>query len=152
MQLHVGRLLDHVHLRVADLAASRRFYRSLLQALGRDLTREGPGFFSADELFVTAAQGASPSRVHLAFQTANREQVDRGYAAALAGGGRDNGRPGERAYHSGYYAGYVLDPDGNNVELVHHGPARRSAASVVITPAAEAPGNTSAPSPPKPAD
>ncbi len=79
-ETHAGRLFDHVHLRVADLEASRRFY-----------------------------------------------------AAALAAGGRDNGRPGERDYHPGYYACYVLDPDGNNVEAVYHGPAERSAPSVVFT-------------------
>jgi catechol 2,3-dioxygenase-like lactoylglutathione lyase family enzyme len=133
MEFHLGRLIDHVHIRVADLEASKRFYRGLLRALGRDLTREGPGFFSADELFVTAAGLEKPSRIHLAFQTASREQVDRCYKAALAAGGRDNGPPGERPYHAGYYGAYVLDPDGNNVEAVHHGPAKRSADSVVLT-------------------
>jgi hypothetical protein len=52
---------------------------------------------------------------------------------ALAAGGQDNGAPGERPYHPGYYAAFVLDPDGNNIEAVYHGPARRSAASVEIT-------------------
>jgi predicted lactoylglutathione lyase len=61
--------------------------------------------------------------------------VQRFYDAALAAGGRDNGPPGERGYHPGYYAAYVLDPDGNNVEAVFHGPSTRSAASVVVTPA-----------------
>jgi catechol 2,3-dioxygenase-like lactoylglutathione lyase family enzyme len=73
--------------------------------------------------------------LHLAFPTASREDVQRFYQAALAAGGRDNGPPGERKYHPGYYAAYVLDPDGNNLEAVHHGPARRSSASVIITPA-----------------
>ncbi len=83
-QFHQGRLLDHVHLRVVDLDASKAFY-----------------------------------------------------AAALAAGGRDKGGPGERHYHPGYYAAYVLDfdPGGNNVEAVYHGPARRSAESVVVEPA-----------------
>ena len=57
------------------------------------------------------------------------------YEAALAAGGTDNGAPGERHYHPGYYGAYVLDPDGNNVEAVFHGPAVRSAPSVVIAPA-----------------
>jgi hypothetical protein len=61
--------------------------------------------------------------------------VHRFHEAALAAGGRDNGGPGERSYHSGYYAAYALDPDGNNVEAVNHGPARRSAESIVIEPA-----------------
>ena len=74
------------------------------------------------------------SSVHLAFQAADQETVRRFYQAALAAGGRDNGKPGERPYHAGYYAAYVLDPDGNNIEAVFHGPAERSAESVVITP------------------
>jgi predicted lactoylglutathione lyase len=60
--------------------------------------------------------------------------VDAFYAAALAAGGRDNGPPGIRAdYHPNYYGAFVLDPDGTNVEAVYHGPARRSAASVVVS-------------------
>ena len=55
--------------------------------------------------------------------------------AVLAAGGRDNGGPGERDYHPGYYAAYAIDPDGNNVEAVFHGPAERSSASVVVRPA-----------------
>jgi catechol 2,3-dioxygenase-like lactoylglutathione lyase family enzyme len=134
MEFHVGRLFDHVHLRAADLEASRNFYRAALTALGRTFSSESPGHFSSDELWVTPAE-ATPSRVHLAFQTASREDVQRFYQAALAAGGRDNGPPGERTYHPGYYAAFVLDPDGNNLEAVHHGPARRSSASVIITPA-----------------
>jgi predicted lactoylglutathione lyase len=63
----------------------------------------------------------------------SREEVDRFHAAALGAGGRDNGKPGERPYHPNYYAAFVLDPDGNNIEAVHHGPADRSAGAVVIT-------------------
>jgi catechol 2,3-dioxygenase-like lactoylglutathione lyase family enzyme len=59
--------------------------------------------------------------------------VHRFHAAAVAAGGRDNGGPGERNYHPGYYAAFVLDPDGNNIEAVHHGPFARSAPSVVIS-------------------
>jgi predicted lactoylglutathione lyase len=72
-------------------------------------------------------------RHHLAFQAQNRSVVDAFYKAALANGGKDNGAPGERAYHPGYYAAFVLDPDGNNIEAVYHGEAKRSAASVKIT-------------------
>ena len=132
MQFHLGRLFDHVHLRVRDLEASRDFYRTLLKALGRDLGREAPGFFSADELFVTAAGDEPVSRIHLAFQARDAEQVRAVYDAMLAAGARDNGPPGERRYHPGYYAAYVLDPDDNNVEAVFHGPAARSAESIVI--------------------
>jgi predicted lactoylglutathione lyase len=59
--------------------------------------------------------------------------VDAFHKAALASGGKDNGAPGERRYHPGYYAAFVLDPDGNNIEAVYHGEAKRSAASVTIT-------------------
>jgi catechol 2,3-dioxygenase-like lactoylglutathione lyase family enzyme len=134
MEFHQGRLLDHVHLRVRDLEASKRFYRGALEALGLGLTYEREGAFSADELYVTD-DGEPTSGLHLAFQAADRDAVQRFYDAALAAAGRDNGRPGERGYHPGYYAAYVLDPDGNNVEAVFHGPATRSAASVVVRPA-----------------
>ena len=132
MEFHVGRLIDHVHLRVADLEASKRFYRAVLQAIGRDIVGEGDGYFTADELFVSPAEGDPPSCVHLAFQTATREDVHRFHEAALAIGARDNGAPGERGYHPGYYGAFALDPDGNNIEAVHHGPTTRSAPSVVV--------------------
>jgi len=130
---HRGRLIDHVHLRVADLEASRRFYRDVLLSLGRSFTAEGPDFFSCDELWVDRADGPV-SRVHLAFQARDRSAVHAFFAAALAAGGRDNGPPGERHYHPGYYAAFVLDPDGNNIEAVYHGPVQRSVDSVVVTP------------------
>jgi len=132
MEYHFGRLIDHIHLVVSDLGASKAFYRKVLQSLGRDLTGEGEGYFFADELFVSP--GENLSHIHFAFQTKDRQQVHRFYEAALSAGGTDNGAPGERHYHPGYYAAFVLDPDGNNVEAVYHGPARRSADDVVITP------------------
>jgi catechol 2,3-dioxygenase-like lactoylglutathione lyase family enzyme len=135
MNFHRGRLIDHVHLIVSDVVVSKRFYRSVLESLGRALTGEGDGYFFADELFVSGVEGASTaSHVHLAFQAGDRETVHRFHAAALAAGGRNNGAPGERHYHPGYYAAFVLDPDGNNIEAVNHGPAARSAASVIVTP------------------
>jgi catechol 2,3-dioxygenase-like lactoylglutathione lyase family enzyme len=137
-QLHRGRLLDHLQLVVPDLARSKRFYASVLEVLGIPIGGTGPGFFWADELFVSevsspASAGKATGRAHFAFQAADREQVERFYRAGLAAGGKDNGPPGERPYHPGYYAGFLLDPDGNNVEAVFHGPAQRSAASVSIT-------------------
>jgi catechol 2,3-dioxygenase-like lactoylglutathione lyase family enzyme len=136
-ELHRGRLLDHVQLVVADLAASRRFYEAVLAALGIPLGGEGPGFFWADELFVSslespASAGRPTGRAHLAFQAGDRASVEGFHAAGLRAGGRDHGAPGERPYHAGYYAAFLLDPDGNNIEAVYHGPAQRSAASVVI--------------------
>jgi catechol 2,3-dioxygenase-like lactoylglutathione lyase family enzyme len=126
-----------VHLVVRDVEASRRFYASVLAAIGRELTWEGEDAFACDELFVSGpvevgAASTGPHRVHLAFQVADREAVVRFHEAALAAGARDNGPPGERPYHRGYFAAFVLDPDGNNLEAVHHGRGRRSAPSVVI--------------------
>ncbi|MGA2550302.1 MAG: VOC family protein [Burkholderiaceae bacterium] len=120
---HRGRLIDHLHLRVADLDASRRFYGAVFEALGKgDVMKSGEGFFYADELWVDLAEGAV-SRVHLAFQAQSEAQVKVFHQAALNAGGRDNGVPGERSYHPGYYAAFVLDPDGNNIEAVFHGAA-----------------------------
>jgi catechol 2,3-dioxygenase-like lactoylglutathione lyase family enzyme len=131
---HAGRLLDHVHIRVGDLEASKRFYRAVLESLGLSLTWEGDGAFAADELYVSD-DGESTGHLHLAFQAAGEDAVRRFHEAALAAGGTDNGAPGERDYyHPGYFSAYALDPDGNNVEAVYHGPARRSAESVVIIP------------------
>jgi catechol 2,3-dioxygenase-like lactoylglutathione lyase family enzyme len=137
-ELHRGRLVDHIQLVVSDLDASRRFYAAALGALGIPLGGSEPDFFWADELFVSsaasaAAQGTLTGRTHLAFQAASRDAVERFHRAALDAGGRDNGAPGARAYHPGYYAAFVLDPDGNNIEAVYHGAAERSAASVKIT-------------------
>ena len=130
-EAHAGRLLDHVHVRVADLDASRRFYEGALAPLGIPV-RAGDHSFAVDELYVTS--DAEPTTgLHLAFQAADEDTVKRFYVAALAAGGRDNGGPGERKYHPGYYAAFVLDPDGNNVEAVYHGPIERSAPSVVLT-------------------
>ena len=133
MEFHAGRLLDHVHLRVADLAASKRFYRAILVALGLpDIIVEGKDYFQADELFVDRADGPI-SRVHLAFQAADRAMVEAFHRAGIEAGGTDNGAPGERPYHPGYYAAFVLDPDGNNIEAVYHGPHERSSAAIKIT-------------------
>jgi catechol 2,3-dioxygenase-like lactoylglutathione lyase family enzyme len=130
-EAHAGRLFDHVHLRVTDLEASKRFYRAALESVGLGL-REGDGWFSGDELWVSA-DGVPTQGLHVALQAPDEETVRRFHAAAIAAGGADNGVPGERKYHPGYYAAYVLDPDGNNVEAVYHGPVRRSAPSVVFS-------------------
>lgn len=137
-ELHRGRLIDHIQLVVRDLSASRRFYDAVFAALGVPIGGEGKDFFWVDELFVSsadsqAAQGKLTGRHHLAFQAADRTMVEAFHQAALANGGKDNGGPGERPYHPGYYAAYVLDPDGNNIEAVYHGEAKRSAPSVKIT-------------------
>jgi catechol 2,3-dioxygenase-like lactoylglutathione lyase family enzyme len=137
-ELHRGRLIDHLQLVVSDVARSKRFYAAVFEVLGIPIGGEGPGFFWADELFVSdvtspAAAGAKTGRAHFAFQAADRQTVERFYKAGLAAGGTDHGAPGERPYHPGYYAAFLIDPDGNNVEAVFHGPAKRSAASVKVT-------------------
>ncbi len=136
-QLHHGRLIDHIQLVVRDLKASQDFYAAVLAVLEIPITGTAEGYFWADELVVSsaespAAQGMLTGHHHLAFQAKDRAAVDAFYHAALAHGGRSNGGPGERPYHPGYYAAFVLDPDGNNIEAVYHGEAQRSVPSVVI--------------------
>jgi catechol 2,3-dioxygenase-like lactoylglutathione lyase family enzyme len=139
MELHRGRLVDHIQLVVADLGASRRFYEAVFGVLGIPLGGSAETHFWYDELFVSMpdspeAAGKLTGRHHLAFQAKDSAAVDAFHAAGLAAGGRDNGAPGLRAtYHPGYYAAFLLDPDGNNIEAVFHGPAERSAASVEIS-------------------
>jgi len=137
MKLHRGRLIDHLHLVVTDLEKSRRFYSAVLEVFGLKVVPYGEHAFGCDELFIsdeafTRGNATAPHRVHLAFQAPDHETVARFHRAALAAGGRDNGGPGERPYHPGYYGAFVLDPDGNNIEAVHHGPHHRSAPSVEI--------------------
>jgi catechol 2,3-dioxygenase-like lactoylglutathione lyase family enzyme len=124
-ELHRGRLIDHLQLVVRDLAASRAFYEAVLAVLKVPIGGSGDSYFWADELFVStadseAALGKLTGRHHLAFQAQDQAMVDAFYQAALAHGGKDNGAPGFREYHPGYYAGFVLDPDGNNIEAVFH--------------------------------
>ena len=138
MELHRGRLIDHIQLVVRDLNASRRFYQAVFQVLEIPVSGSGDKHFWADELFISTvsspdAAGELTGRNHIAFQARDHAMVDVFYRAGLEHGGRDNGAPGMRPYHPGYYAAFVLDPDGNNIEAVHHGKADRSAASVRIT-------------------
>lgn len=138
MELHRGRLVDHIQLVVKDLPASRRFYEAVFEVLGIPIGGEAEDYFWADELFISsvdsrAARGQLTGRHHLAFQARDHAMVDAFYQAGLDAGGIDNGAPGERPYHPGYYAAFLLDPDGNNIEAVFHGAATRSAASVKIT-------------------
>lgn len=137
-ELHRGRLIDHIQLVVRDLAASQRFYEAVFDVLKIPMAGTGDDYFWADELFVStadskAAQGILTGRHHLAFQAQDKAMVDAFHKAALANGGKDNGEPGFREYHPGYYGAFVLDPDGNNIEAVYHGEAKRSAPSVKVT-------------------
>lgn len=114
-------IFDHVHLRVADLAASRAFYAEVLRPLGIPLLFDSPAMAAFANLALSA--DGPPSRdVHLAFVAPDEATVGAFHAAGLAAGHRDNGAPGPRRYGppgSTYYAAYLLDPDGNNVEAVH---------------------------------
>jgi catechol 2,3-dioxygenase-like lactoylglutathione lyase family enzyme len=138
-ELYRGRLIDHIQLIVRDIDASRRFYEAVFAAIGIPIAGEGKDYFWADELFIStadseAAAGKLTGRHHIAFQTKDRAMVDAFYEAGLAAGGKDNGKPGERErYHPGYYAAFLLDPDGNNIEAVYHGEAKLSAPFVKVS-------------------
>jgi catechol 2,3-dioxygenase-like lactoylglutathione lyase family enzyme len=116
-------MYDHIGLKVKDLSASVRFYTAALAPLGYVLCSQddaGAGFGPRNEpalwLYVDRSSAAG---VHVAFRSPNRAAVDRFHTAALEAGGRDNGHPGLRAdYSPNYYAAFLLDPDGNNVEAV----------------------------------
>ena len=116
-------MYDHIGLKVKDVEASVRFYRAALAPLGHVLASHddgGAGFgpAGAPALWLYRANDASPG-AHVAFNAPDRAAVDRFHAAGLKAGGRDHGRPGLRAdYGPSYYAAFLLDPDGNNVEAV----------------------------------
>jgi catechol 2,3-dioxygenase-like lactoylglutathione lyase family enzyme len=119
-------MLDHVSLRVQDLPRALAFYRAALAPIGYRVAMEFPnaaglGDQGKMDLWITLTdKPVMPA--HLAFR-ADRARVDAFHAAALAAGGTDNGAPGLRAdYHPHYYAAYVIDPDGNNIEVVCHDP------------------------------
>jgi catechol 2,3-dioxygenase-like lactoylglutathione lyase family enzyme len=118
-------VVDHVALSVSDLARSRKFYGAALAPLGFSEMYEKwemVGFGAGDrDDFGIFRRDPPTSAAHVAFAAPSREAVDAFYEAALSAGGRDNGPPGlRRQYHAGYYAAFVLDPDGNNIEAVHH--------------------------------
>jgi catechol 2,3-dioxygenase-like lactoylglutathione lyase family enzyme len=115
--------IDHLWMRVADLAASKRFYETIAPYTGFAFHADRSGrshFRGAGSSFAVVA-GTPTEHVHLAFPADDNAVVDEFHAAATGMGYRDNGMPGERAiYHEGYYGAFVLDPDGNNVEVVSH--------------------------------
>jgi catechol 2,3-dioxygenase-like lactoylglutathione lyase family enzyme len=133
-EYRIGRLIDHVHLRARDYEAAKRFYLAVFEALEITVGGADDRRLWCDEFFLDALgdEEASATHIHLAFQARDHAMVQRVHQAGLSAGGIDNGGPGERAYHPGYYSAFLLDPDGNNVEAVNHGPATRSAAFVSI--------------------
>jgi catechol 2,3-dioxygenase-like lactoylglutathione lyase family enzyme len=122
-------VIDHVSIGVSDLSRSREFYRRALTPLGfaeigpwRDDAREVAFGLEEAADFAISAERPAGAGFHVAFAADRREQVDAFYEAALAAGGRDNGAPGLRPeYSPDYYGAFVLDPDGHNIEAVHHG-------------------------------
>jgi catechol 2,3-dioxygenase-like lactoylglutathione lyase family enzyme len=120
-------MIDHVVFNVPDLERGRRFYEKALAPIGYVL---GPVFSgwvgfarSGKTSFWLARRDPVGGSVHVAFVVDNRAAVDAFYAAAMAAGGTDHGRPGLRPdYHADYYGAFVLDPDGNNIEAVCHKP------------------------------
>lgn len=120
-------MFDHVLFGVSDYEASKAFYLTALEPLGVAVVLEGP-------LGVELSPGGrsslcicqtdeKPAHLHLAFTAGNRQQVEAFHRAALAAGGKDNGAPGLRPqYHANYYAAFVIDPDGHNIEVVCHEP------------------------------
>jgi catechol 2,3-dioxygenase-like lactoylglutathione lyase family enzyme len=127
-------MLDHVSLGVSDIERSRPFYDAALQPLG--LVRivdfhkgkgadygDAPGSTGIEFTITEEAGPVVPSRgSHLCFRAPNRAAVGAFHAAALAAGGRDDGRPRPRSYHAAYYGAFVLDPDGHRIEAVCHAP------------------------------
>jgi catechol 2,3-dioxygenase-like lactoylglutathione lyase family enzyme len=123
-------MFDHVKFGVSDYAASKAFYQKSLEPLGVAVIAEGVPTYGAELcspnsiaslcLFQTEEK---PAHLHIAFVAENRQQVDAFYRAALEAGGKDNGAPGLRPQYSGkYYAAFVIDPDGHNIEAVCHEP------------------------------
>jgi catechol 2,3-dioxygenase-like lactoylglutathione lyase family enzyme len=119
-----GGIVDHVWVRVADVAAAKRFYETITPHAGLRLEQDGPEraqFAGASGTFSVVGGGAPTENVHLAFPTADDGDVERFHQVATEAGYRSKGAPGERPqYHAGYFAAYVLDPDGNSIELVNH--------------------------------
>jgi catechol 2,3-dioxygenase-like lactoylglutathione lyase family enzyme len=125
-------MIDHTGIGVADVARSARFYDAALGALGmrrviempEGVASDGVGYGTAYPVFWIDRFHPPATRNHTAFAAKNRADVDAFHAAALAAGGTDNGAPGLRehlGYPASYYAAFVLDPDGNNIEAVHRG-------------------------------
>ncbi len=121
-------MIDHVGVAVSDVAKSKSFYRAALAPLRYTVIMElddaaGFGIPPRPDFWIGKADLDGPS-THVAFHADSRAQVDAFYKAAMAAGGRDNGPPGLRPhYHANYYAAFVLDPDGHNIEAVCHAAA-----------------------------
>ena len=120
-------MIDHIGIQVSDLERSIAFYTKALAPLGYELVMKwelfaGFGIGGKAEFWIDG-RAAPKDKIHVAFRTPSRAKVRDFYTAALAAGGKNNGEPGVRShYHEHYYGGFVLDPDGHNVEAVCHEP------------------------------
>jgi catechol 2,3-dioxygenase-like lactoylglutathione lyase family enzyme len=115
--------IDHLWIRVRDLAAQRRFYETIAPVLGLRVGWDRPARFhvaGSERQFALVREDPVTENVHLAFPAPDNATADEFHRVAVGAGFRDNGGPGERGYHAGYYGAFVLDPDGNNVEAVCH--------------------------------
>lgn len=123
-------MIDHVGFSVSDFERSKAFYKRALAPLGYSLLMEFPdgggvagfGHGQMPDFWIDGAGKPSP-KLHIALMARNRAEVDAFHQSALAAGGQDNGKPGLRPhYHEAYYAAFILDPDGHNIEAVTHTP------------------------------
>lgn len=118
-------IIDHVNIPVAELERARRFYEDALAPLGyRPILQDGRAFGFGRSNWSFGVVETSPPfpRLHVAFVAHGQREVDEFFEAALRAGGRSNGEPGIRdLYHPNYYAAFVLDPDGHNIEAVFRG-------------------------------
>ncbi len=116
-------VIDHMWIRVADLAAARRFYEAIAPHAGLRLDRDGPDRiqFAGTSGTFALLPGTPTENLHMAFPTDDDAQVQQFHRVATEAGYASNGEPGERPrFHPGYYAAFVFDPDGNNIEVVNH--------------------------------
>ena len=116
-------MFDHVTIRVSDRAASERFYETVMRTLGSEQTHSDEHFAEWDDFSLAATDAEHPvtRRLHIGFAAPSQQHVDEFWQAGTAGGYRDDGAPGPRPqYSDDYYGAFLLDPDGNSAEAVHH--------------------------------
>ncbi len=120
-------MLDHVGIAITNYPKSKKFYETALAPLGYKLVMEfgeAAGFGAEGKPDFWIGKADKVQSTHVAFVSADRKTVEAFYNAAMAAGGKDNGKPGIRKdYHPNYYGAFVHDPDGNNIEAVCHSPA-----------------------------
>jgi catechol 2,3-dioxygenase-like lactoylglutathione lyase family enzyme len=121
-------VFDHVTIRASDRKASERFYETVLRPLGIEKTHSDAQFAEWDDFSMSQASGEKPvtRRLHIAFVAPSRELVDEFWRVGREAGFRDDGPPGPRPqYSASYYGSFLLDPDGNSAEAVHHDSIRK---------------------------